>query len=119
MPLILGLALAACGTPTGLNPEIRLSFEGSVTSVVDGAPIQGATVSFVNCALGCRTLGTTFTDAAGRYALIVRHRCRPSSAMLFGTLEAVTPSRRHGDSSAVMNPVCTTDMQTINFRLRE
>ena len=40
-PALIVLALAACGElPHGLE-EIRLSFEGFVTSAVDGAPIEG------------------------------------------------------------------------------
>ena len=113
MVLILGLALAACGgTPTGLNPEIRLSFEGSVTSAADGMPIQGAAVNFVNCALGCRTKETTLTDAAGRYALTVRERCALGTNPIFDSLEAV-----FGFRVAIARPVCTTATQTIDFEL--
>ena len=115
--LSLGLALAACGgTPTGLNPEIRLSFEGSVTSVVDGAPMQGATVKFVKYFLnGPRTRETTITDAAGRYALTTRYRCAPSTATSNVYLEAFAP--RPPYDSATARPVCTTATQTIDFRL--
>ncbi len=114
--LSLGLALAACGgTPTGLNPEIRLSFEGSVTSAADGAPIRGALVKWVTCGLGCRTEETTFTDAAGRYALTTRDRCRPSSETFLAYLKAAAP--RPPYPSAIYHPVCTTATQTIDFRL--
>ena len=112
LALILGLALAACGgTPTGLNPEIRLSFEGSVTSAADGMPIQGAAVSWVTCGLGCGIEEMTFTDAAGRYALTVRHRCAPSSEISFAYLEVVAFTR------AQQSAVCTTATQTIDFAL--
>ncbi len=121
LALILGLALAACGgTPTGSDPERRLSFEGSVTSAADGAPIQGATVKFVKHG---RTRATTFADAAGRYALTVRTRCTGftpysffsarSSGLEDAHLGAVAP----GFASSFWGPMCTTATQTIDFVL--
>ena len=75
MALILGLALAACGgTPTGSDPERRLSFEGSVTSAADGAPIQGATVKFVKHG---RTRVTTFAEPVRPHRTHPVHRIHP------------------------------------------
>ncbi len=121
LALILVLALAACGgrLPHGLE-ETRLSFEGSVTSAVDGAPIQGATVEFFSSSFGGPlTHGTTVTDAAGRYALTVRFTCGPSStnALLFEHLSAIAPGFA-GSSTAPSSLFCTTDTRTIDFALR-
>ena len=114
LTLVLGLALAACesvGRPQ--SPEIRLSFEGSVTSVADGAPISGVVVNWVTCGLGCQTKETTLTDAAGRYALTVRHRCvLGTDPIFFAHLEV-----RFGVRSASEGAVCTTATQTIAFAI--
>jgi hypothetical protein len=113
--LALILVLAACGeTPTG-PPEIRLSFEGSVTSAVDGAPIQGATVDFVTGLLRDRIESTTQTDAAGRYTLTGREGCALSSFIMFAHLEAV--SHRFYSDSYHGTIACTTATQTIDFVL--
>ena len=111
----LTLALAACGeTPTG-PPEIRLSFDGSVTSAADGAPIQGATVDFVTGLFGDRIESTTLTDASGRYALTGSGSCTLSAFIMFAHLEAV--AHRFYSDSYHETIACTTATQTIDFVL--
>jgi hypothetical protein len=110
------LALAACAElPHGLD-ETRLSFEGFVTSSVDGAPIEGAQVNYMACFGDCWISKTTYTDAEGWYAISKRRFCNPSAKdSIMDYLEAVDPD--WGVSTSRGFQQCTTATQTIDFVL--
>ena len=126
---ILLLALAACeGSSFEPLPATHLSLAGSVTSEVDGTPIQGATVEFYGIMLSYSpptwtdrktTHGTTVTDADGRYAITVSFLCE-----LMGDpieyreyLSATAPGFDGAGYGGYGKFRCTTDTQTHDFVL--
>lgn len=122
------LALAACvELPHGLK-EIRLSFEGFVTSAADGAPIEGAEVNYMSCFGNCWISKTTYTDADGWYAFSKRRFCRedtiptwtaspdpPATNSIPDYLEAAVPDWGVSTNGAFQQ--CTSATQRIDFEV--
>lgn len=70
---LLVLGVTACGITDADNITLRV--EGTVTAIATGEPVSGATVRLIDIAEellgGGGGLGTTTTDAQGRYSLSV------------------------------------------------
>jgi hypothetical protein len=77
--LLFAMGLAACGPDFGpATPTGHAVRSGTVTSAVDGSPIEGASVywGLTGWAVGSTKHDIAVTDAAGFYHLDTEHYCR-------------------------------------------
>ena len=117
--------LSSCGTEsiTPPEPEITLRLQGTVRDEVAHSPVANANIAL----RAAFTLGSTRTDAEGRYALTVPlGSVRPDCTFQTGqaryrlilAVEAEGYASWSSDSSGPY-PFCTPDVQILDVYLRK
>jgi len=133
----LGLLLAACGdgsdpvSPAQPN-ETVVRITGTVTSVADGQPIAGTSVTWwqtILCITNCSgvplidTLGSTLAGPAGTYSLQATFTHLASECPAFGDFWRFSASvsgyntRTKGFVGFPHDVNCTPGLQTLDFEL--